>query len=40
MIPVHEGRLVLGTWQSVFFVELDGPRPRRTVAVQVIPCNV
>ena len=40
MIPVHEGRLVLGTWQSVFFVELDGPRPRRTVAVQVIPCTV
>ena len=39
MIPVHEGRLVLGTWQSVFFVELDGPRPRRSVAVQVIPCN-
>ncbi len=38
MIPVHEGRLVLGTWQSVFFVELDGPRPRRSVAVQVIPC--
>ncbi len=39
MIPVHEGRLVLGTWQSVFFVELDGPRPRRSVAVQVIPCS-
>lgn len=38
MIPVHEGRLVLGTWQSVFFVELDGPRPRRSVAVQVVPC--
>jgi secondary thiamine-phosphate synthase enzyme len=38
MIPVHEGRLVLGTWQSVFFVELDGPRPRRSVALQVIPC--
>ncbi len=37
MIPVHQGRLVLGTWQSVFFVELDGPRPRRSVAVQVIP---
>lgn len=37
MIPVHRGRLVLGTWQSVFFVELDGPRPRRSVAVQVVP---
>lgn len=39
MIPIHQGRLVLGTWQSVFFVELDGPRPRRSVAVQVIPCG-
>lgn len=38
MIPVHQGQLVLGTWQSVFFVELDGPRPLRSVAVQVIPC--
>lgn len=38
MIPVHQGQLVLGTWQTVFFVELDGPRPRRSVAVQVIPC--
>jgi len=31
---VEEGRLVLGRWQSVFAVELDGPR-RRQVAVQV-----
>ena len=27
-IPVAEGELVLGTWQSVMFVELDGPRER------------
>ncbi|HNX98077.1 MAG TPA: secondary thiamine-phosphate synthase enzyme YjbQ [Candidatus Aminicenantes bacterium] len=27
---VHEGRLVLGTWQAVYFCEFDGPR-RRTV---------
>ncbi|KRT35212.1 secondary thiamine-phosphate synthase enzyme YjbQ [Acetomicrobium hydrogeniformans] len=27
-IPVHEGRLVLGTWQGVFFCEFDGPRDR------------
>ncbi len=25
---VHEGRLVLGTWQGVFFCEFDGPRQR------------
>ena len=28
-IPVTGGRLVLGTWQSVLFVELDGPRDRK-----------
>jgi len=33
-IPVVDGRLVLGTWQSVMLVELDGPR-RRTVGVHV-----
>ena len=33
-VPVQEGRLRLGTWQSVMLVELDGPR-RRTVIVEV-----
>ena len=28
-LPVQSGRLRLGTWQGVFFVELDGPRTRR-----------
>lgn len=28
VIPVEEGRLALGRWQRVFFVELDGPRDR------------
>ena len=32
--PVLEGRLGLGQWQRVFLVELDGPRPRRTLVVQ------
>ena len=27
-IPVAAGKLVLGTWQSVMLVELDGPRER------------
>ena len=27
-LNVVQGRLVLGHWQRVFFVELDGPRPR------------
>ena len=30
-IPVHDGRLLLGTWQAVMLVELDGPRERRVV---------
>jgi secondary thiamine-phosphate synthase enzyme len=30
-IPVQGGRLALGTWQSVMFVELDGPRDRRVI---------
>jgi secondary thiamine-phosphate synthase enzyme len=28
-VPVADGRLQLGTWQGIFFVELDGPRSRR-----------
>lgn len=28
-VPVSEGRLDLGTWQSVLLVECDGPRTRR-----------
>ncbi len=31
---VEDGRLVLGRWQSVFAVELDGPR-RREIAIQL-----
>lgn len=26
---VENGRLVLGTWQKIFFCEFDGPRSRR-----------
>ena len=33
-VPIHEGRLLLGTWQSIMLVELDGPR-NRTVIVEV-----
>ncbi len=28
-VPVEEGRLLLGTWQGIFLVELDGPRLRK-----------
>jgi secondary thiamine-phosphate synthase enzyme len=33
-ILVKDGRLVLGTWQAVYFCEFDGPRSRRVI-VQV-----
>ena len=29
-LNVADGRIVLGRWQRVFFVELDGPRERQT----------
>jgi secondary thiamine-phosphate synthase enzyme len=28
---VSQGRLVLGTWQGIFFCEFDGPRQRRVL---------
>lgn len=34
VIPVVDGQLGLGTWQSVLFFDLDGPR-KRTVLVQI-----
>ena len=36
LLPVRAGDLALGTWQSVFFCEFDGPR-RRKVIVTVLP---
>jgi secondary thiamine-phosphate synthase enzyme len=31
-VLIEEGRLVLGRWQAVYFVELDGPRRRQVLA--------
>ena len=33
---VENGKPLLGTWQSVYFCEFDGPRQRK-VAVKIIP---
>lgn len=33
---IEKGKLLLGTWQSVYFTEFDGPR-KRTVCLKVIP---
>jgi secondary thiamine-phosphate synthase enzyme len=30
-VPVHDGRLLLGTWQAIFFCEFDGPRTRHVL---------
>jgi len=35
-IPVSASKLVLGTWQSVMLVELDGPR-ERNLHVTLVP---
>lgn len=35
-IPIKDGRLMLGTWQSIFFCEFDGPRKQREVIVTLI----
>src|SRR5512146_902501 len=31
-VLVEDGQLVLGTWQAIWFVELDGPRQRKLLA--------
>ncbi len=33
-VPVEQGRLRLGTWQSIYLAEFDGPRTRK---VWIVP---
>lgn len=35
-IPVHDGRLTLGTWQQVLFIDFDIRPRRRKIVVQMI----
>jgi len=35
-IILSNGRLVLGTWQGIYFCEFDGPRQNRKFVVKVI----
>ncbi len=35
-LPIKNGKLDLGTWQSVFFIELDGPRHARTITLTMV----
>ena len=35
-VPVMDGELLLGQWQRIFLVELDGPRAKREVLIQTV----
>ena len=35
-VSVANGEMALGGWQAIFFVELDGPRERRGLELQII----
>ncbi|MDR2966939.1 MAG: secondary thiamine-phosphate synthase enzyme YjbQ [Methanobacteriaceae archaeon] len=35
-IPINNKKLAIGTWQSIFFIELDGPRNNRTIELTII----
>lgn len=34
-VIIHNGELLLGTWQGIFFCEFDGPR-KRTVHIKIL----
>jgi len=34
--PIENNQLVRGTWQNIFVVELDGPRSRREVHLNIV----
>ncbi|WP_461832227.1 secondary thiamine-phosphate synthase enzyme YjbQ [Aquifex sp.] len=35
VIPVVNGELALGTWESVFLADFDGPRERKVIVVVI-----
>lgn len=35
-VLIDDGRLVLGTWQGIYFCEFDGPRANRSFVVQIM----
>lgn len=35
-LPIKDSKMNLGTWQSIFFIELDGPRMKRTINITII----
>jgi secondary thiamine-phosphate synthase enzyme len=39
LIAIENRKLVLGTWQGVFFCEFDGPRSRK-LHVRILECKI
>ena len=37
-VPIRDGKLVRGTWQNIFLLELDGPRTRRVIFEAIGQC--
>jgi thiamine phosphate synthase YjbQ (UPF0047 family) len=35
-VPIHEGQLVLGTWQQIVVLDHDNKPRRRRIFVQVV----
>lgn len=35
VVPIENGQLVLGTWQRIILVELDGPRERQITVMGI-----
>ena len=38
-VPVENRRLVLGTWQCIYFCEFDGPRSRNVIVTGTDSCG-
>ena len=36
VLLIEDGKIVLGTWQGIFFCEFDGPR-NRTLLIKIMP---
>ena len=39
IIPIRDRELVLGRWQGIMVIELDGPRNGRRVAITILPAS-
>jgi len=35
ILPFRDGRIIRGTWQQIFLLELDGPRSRKVIVTIV-----